>query len=142
MSISLRIFFFNPDNSIIKIPLSRFDRLSKNDPNESFPEYAGESIKCAIVCVELENRRPVKIINVNYTIVSFSSDGRIDQEKLHREGALAAQMMDLPDLFLPKNVVDLSPKIAQKQYHERFKWKPTKDEVDKIIDMVFSGTGK
>jgi len=142
MSISLRVFFFKPDKSIIKIPLSRFDQLFNNDSNESFPEYAGERIKCAIVCVELENRRPVKIINVNYTIVSFSSDGRIDQEKFHSEGALAMQMMDLPDLSLPKNVVDLSPKIARKKYHERFKWTPTKDEVDTIIEMVFSGADK
>jgi len=59
---------------------------------------------------------------------------------LHREGALAMQMMDLPDLTLPKNVFDLSPKIAQKKYHERFKWTPTKDEVDTIIEMVFSGS--
>ena len=110
MSMSIRVFFFNPDNSIVKIPLTRYDRLYNNDPNESFPEYAGKCIKCAIVCVELENRRPVKIININYTIVSFGLDGRIDQEKLHREGALAAQMMDLPDFFYLKMLLIFRPK--------------------------------
>ena len=140
MSISIRVFFFNHDNSIIKIPVSRYDRLFNNDPDESFPEYAGKRVRCAIAFVILKDRRPAKLTHIEYTIVSFGSDGRLDQEEFHREGALVMEALGFPDPSLPKNVVSLSPRIAQKRYHERFKWTPTEDEINSIIEMVWHGS--
>jgi len=40
MGVSLRIFMVHDDDSIHRIPLSRFLRLHERDQKECFPEYA------------------------------------------------------------------------------------------------------
>ena len=140
MSIGFHVFYFGSDNSITRVPFNRFDRLFENDSKESFPKYAGKRVKCAMVCVELKNRKPKDIIRIDYMLLYFGPDGKINQKEFQSELRLAMETISFRDFSLPKNVVDLLPKIAKEQYRERFTWTPTEKQVNDLIKMVFKKT--
>ena len=93
MSFRARAMFVDGDR-IIRVPLPRLDRLFPGDPNETMPEWAYRRMKCALVYVEIVKRKPVAVIKVDHTILAFGPDGQLDQAELHREGALAAEMLE------------------------------------------------
>ena len=62
MGLSIRIFIVEEDDTLKRLPMTRFDRLLKRDPNESLPKYAGKRVRYALIVVELINRRPIEIV--------------------------------------------------------------------------------
>jgi len=58
MGLSIRIFTVEEDDTLKRLPMTRFDRLLKRDPDESLPKYAGKRVRYALIVVELINRRP------------------------------------------------------------------------------------
>ena len=59
MGFSQRTFLVNEDDSLLRLPLTRYERLLQRDPEERFPQYAGKRIRYILAVVDLLNRRPV-----------------------------------------------------------------------------------
>jgi len=141
MGTGVRVFFIGTDNSVRKVPLTKFERLSDNRSDECFEEYAGERMRCAMVFVRLENRKPAEIIHADYFIVPFNADGRVDLKERERGRSLVMQSMDLfPPSANPgdrNKVIDAMPRIFKKKYDEEFKWEPTDVELAVIVKKVF-----
>jgi len=66
MGVGLRIFIVNDDNSLERLALTRYERLMRRDPDISFPQYSGKRVRYAEVAIELENRKPVEILRMEY----------------------------------------------------------------------------
>ena len=47
MGLGLRIFLINDDDSIQRLPLVRYERLWRRDPEECLPEYASKRVRYA-----------------------------------------------------------------------------------------------
>jgi len=99
MGISLRIFLVNDDDSIQRLALSRYDRLLERDPKERLPQYAGERVRYALAVVDLVDREPVEILRIQYSYLSFDSEGRIDPAEGEREARL------LLEIFPPEPII-------------------------------------
>jgi hypothetical protein len=78
MGLGSRIFLVNDDGSLQRLSLARYERLLHRDPKERLPQYAGKRIRYVLVVLEIENRRPTEVILVQYSYLSFDSEGRID----------------------------------------------------------------
>ncbi len=104
MGLGSRIFIVNDDQSMEKLSMARFERLFQRDPDERLLKYAGKRVKYAHVVVELENRKPVGVVMIQYSYLSFDSDGRIDQSSMEKEMQLGMQMM-------APNAYNIRPKI-------------------------------
>jgi hypothetical protein len=137
MGTGVRVFFISTDNSVRKVPLTKFERLSDNRSDECFEEYAGERVRCAMVFVRLENRKPAEIIHVDYFIVPFKADGRVDLKERERGRSLVMRSLDLSISPDRKKVINAIPRILKKKYDEEFKWEPTDVELAMIVKKVF-----
>ena len=137
MGTGVRVFFMGSDSSVRKVPLSKFERLYGNRSEECFPEYADERVRCAMVFVRLENRKPAEIIHADYFIVPFTSDGRVDQEERERGVSLIMRSIDLAPSPDRGKVIDATPRLFKKKYDEEFKWEPTDVELAMIVKKVF-----
>jgi hypothetical protein len=138
MGISLRIFVVNDDESIKRFPLSRFERLLRGDPKERLPEHAGKRVKYAEAAVELENRKPTRILRIVYHILSFDSEGRLDQAEQEKERRLVADIIAFPI----KNgssgrVIKAQGLFAKKRFEHHYRWTPTESVEMKIVEAVF-----
>jgi hypothetical protein len=78
MGLSIRVFLVNDDDTIQQLALSRYDRLLERDPKESFPQFAGKRIRYALIVVDLVDRKPVEILHMQYSFLSFDAEGKID----------------------------------------------------------------
>jgi len=138
MGTGVRVFFFDSDHMARKVPLSKFERLYDRRSDESLMEYAGERVKCAMVFVRLENRKPAEIIHMDYFIVPFKADGRVDQDERERGISLVMRSIDAPVSQESEKVISAMPRIFKKKYDEEFKWEPTNVELAMIVKKVFN----
>ncbi|TET68671.1 MAG: hypothetical protein E3J56_11075 [Candidatus Aminicenantes bacterium] len=67
---------------IIRISTSRFDRIQNRDPKEALIQYKDSRIRYAMVILQLENRKPISIVQIDYGYLLFDSEGRIDPDFL------------------------------------------------------------
>ena len=138
MGISIRIFFVNDYDSLKRIPLARYERLLKGDPEVRFEEYANKRVRYALIILEIVNRKPVDIIQTQYSILSFDSNGRIDAGEFEKEIHLGLQMLPPAKADLSfLNVVDARDRFAKKSFHDKLIWTPTKEIETRIMKAIF-----
>ena len=135
MGLSVRTFIFDEDGSMMKIGIGKYDRLWRRE--EAFPEYAGKKLRCSQVCIQLENRRPVDIIRVDYIFISFDRDGYIDAGEVERKMQFAGNMLGPIFSDYESNILDMGPDISRRLYSEEFMWTPTSSEIESIESAIF-----
>ena len=138
MSISLRVFLFNDNDTIERLPLTRYEHLLRKRPEECLPQYAGQRVRFAEVAIELKERKPVQILRVVYGVLPFDSEGRIDAVEQEKEMRLFADMMPpvLKDRPSSK-VVDAKHQFAKKRFDDQFRWEPTPQIEKAILEAIF-----
>ncbi|MEE4600494.1 MAG: hypothetical protein V2J65_04380, partial [Desulfobacteraceae bacterium] len=85
MGLSIRIFIVEDDDTIKRLPLARYERLLKRDPDERLLEYAGKRVRYALIVVDLINRRPIEVVRDEYAYLDFDKEGRL-KERVYEEG--------------------------------------------------------
>jgi hypothetical protein len=138
MGLSLRVFIVEDDDTIKRLPLARYERLLKRDPDERLLEYAGKRIRYALIVVDLVNRRPIEVVRDEFAYLDFDEDGRF-KEPEHDKGVSSA--LDMLDFFSlkqqDKRVIDARHKFARKRYFDKNRWEPTDEIVAAIAEAIF-----
>jgi len=137
MGVSLRIFLVNDDDTIKRFPLTRYERLMHGDPGECVPEYAGKRVRYAEVALEVADRKPVRILRMQYFIMSFDSRGRIDVSERQKEKRLAMDLLPPVDVNTQsKQVIDATHRFAKKRYDNEYRWIPSPEIEAEIVRAV------
>ena len=138
MGLGLRLYIVNDDDSLVRIPWARYERMFKRDPKERFPRYAGQRERCVEVVLELENREPIAIRRINYFLIKFDAHGRVDASEQKREMMLALDLLSFPDSpDEPRKVVNASHRFAKRRLEHSFKWMPSKTIESAIREAIF-----
>ena len=135
MSIGVRIMFLDGDR-IIRVSQRRFERLVDRDLNEAMPEYAGQRLRCAMVYVQLADRKPVEVVRIDYMVLPLDPEGRVDADLQSRKMMLAGEMFGFGMTGTAERVVDFGPYLAERQYRAEYKWKPTENEERALVDLA------
>ena len=138
MGIGLRIFLVNDDDSLQRLAVTKYERLLRRDPKERLPQYAGKRVRYALVVYEVENRKPVEILRIEYSWLCLDSEGRIDASEQERELRLALEVLPpLPMELHPKRVIDAHHRFAKKRYEDKYRWTPSPEIEAAIVHAVF-----
>lgn len=138
MGTSLRVFLVNDDDSIERLPMARYERLLSDEQGESCPQYAGRQIRYALVMLTLVDRKPVEIEQIQYSFLSFDSEGRLDPAEQEKESRLAMEI--LPPVSTDphsQQVIDARHYFARRRYESKYTWKPTHEIEEAIVGAVF-----
>ncbi len=138
MGISIRVFIVNEDDTLTRIPLSRYERLLKGDPEECFPQYAGKRIRYALAMVDLVNRKPTEILRMEYSMLSFDPNGKVDPAEKEKTARMA--MDAIPPLLMEQShqkVIDAQHHFAKKRYEREFIWTPSPEIETAINEAIF-----
>lgn len=135
MGISPRVHFFDEQNTLHKIPYSKFDRLLNGDKSVSFIKFKAQKIRCATSYVEMENRQPVNIVHCDYSIIPFNQFGQLDNESYQEGQKLMYQSIDLVSHFY--NVVEMQSVKAKQLYKKDFTWKANQQQIRAIVNQIF-----
>ena len=139
MGLTMRVYIINDDDSLRRLPNAKYERMLRGDPNESLMQYANKRIRYALAIVETENRKPNKIIRIQYSYLFFDSKGYLDSQELDQGMRLGINMVP-PTMDDGKNstVINAEHKFAKKRYTERYMWTPSRELEVAIVDAVFS----
>ena len=138
-----RILVFREDGEIRRIPIKIWDSLWNE--KSSMPEFAGQRVRFASVYFELQNRKPHKILRIDYSRIGFDSAGHLDKseltESMHIAGAMFEPVLDQAfGLGEPKDILDeLRPSLAKLKNETKYRWKPTAREAEKLRAIVMAG---
>ena len=136
MAISIRYYLFLDDGSLRRIP----QRIANELPfgRDAIPEFAGTRQRTAHVVLELQDAKPVRILDARGSYFEFDDVGRVDE---HLRNSMADRM-DLLGATRPKNkssVVDLVPEIKRRELDARDRWTLTADDLDKLAADLWPG---
>ena len=138
MGLRIRVFIVEDDETIKRLPLTRYERLINRSPDERLLEYAGKRVRYALIVVDLVNRRPIEIVRDEFGFLDFDDEGRFKEPHYEKEESLA---FDLLDPFLSdqtnSQVIDARHKFAKKRYFDKFSWTPTDEIVVEIAEAIF-----
>ena len=141
MGDTLRIIVVHSDDSLRRIPNTRFNRLKDGDPYERFPEYAGERVRCVEIIAHLHQRQPVTILRIIYPILTFDADGRLDRRRNDEERKVDGDMWNA---HLGYILGDVSKEESQREQEYfttlrdlKFRWIPDERLERKIKEFAF-----
>jgi hypothetical protein len=138
MGLSIRIFIVADDDTIKRLPLARYERLLKRDPDERLLEYAGKRVRYALIVVELINRRPVEVVRDEYAYLDFDDEGRLNVSKHEQKESLAFDMLSFfSSEQHDKRIIDARHKFAKKRYFDKYRWEPSDEIVAGIAEAIF-----
>jgi hypothetical protein len=84
MGLSLRLLVVDKADHIYQLHVSRFDQMRDDPKTHRLPQFAGERARSAEAVVELLRRKPVHIIRMTFSILTFDQKGCLDREAYER----------------------------------------------------------
>ena len=138
MGLGTRIFIVNDDDTLKRMPIMRYHRLFKRDPEERFLEYAGNRIRYVLVVLELKNRKPVEILRIQYSYFAFDQKGRLREDERERATRLSMEMIK-PSLSEQESnhIINAGYKFAKKRFDREFRWEPSAELEAAIFQAIF-----
>ena len=94
MGLSIRVFIVENDDTIKRLPLARYERLLRRDPDERLSRYAGQRVRYALIVVDLINRRPVEVVRDEYAHLDFDREGRLKEPEFENEEIFKQQFKE------------------------------------------------
>ena len=126
------------EDEIIRLSNAKFERLYSNPPKDNLEEFAGQRVRWAEIIVELDNRKPSKILHATYGYLHFKSDGCLNGDRLMQDAAVAMNA-GFPDFFVeeePQNVINAQQEFAKRQRDHSVWWKPNSTLERQIFDAA------
>ena len=141
MGIGVRAFFVT-DVGVSRVAFYRVERLLCGHSQEIMPGCAGQRMRCALAYIEFVNRRAVAVRHVDYLVLPFASDGRLDRTERRRSRALMMASAQTWSSTVSEPVVEFGPHLAARRYRTEFKWVPTAVEVNALVGQALKGRGR
>jgi hypothetical protein len=139
MGLGTKIFIVKEDDSLERLTLKRYTRLLKRHPDERLMQFAGKRIRYALTVLEMMNRKPIKILMVEYSVLTFDSEGRLDISEREKATRLVIDMLEpIASEKKSTQVIDAKHKFAKKRFDEHYLWKPT-PEIKVAIEAAIFG---
>ena len=125
MGEAFRVFLVGDDDSLRRLSLRLYERMLKEDPKESIPEFAGKRLRYALVFLELFDRKPVEVIQIQYSYLSFDAEGKIDQSEFEKQARLSMEVVDSSN-SKPQTgkIIFAGHRFAEKRIRDHYHWTP------------------
>ena len=138
MGVSVRVFIIEEDDTVHKLSHAAFERLTRQDPKEYLPKYAGQKVRYVLIAVQMKNRKPVDILHTEESFFNFDTTCRLDFSDRNEMIELVYDSLPPIEINRPKEkIVDARHHFAKKKYKRKFTWKPTPQIAETIVGMIF-----
>jgi hypothetical protein len=76
--LSCRLFLVDENDVLYRLLNAKFDQMLRRPAEHRLPRFAGARVRMASVIVGLEDRKPIRVVRTNYSILSFDKTERFD----------------------------------------------------------------
>ena len=139
MGTGCRILLFDDNESLQQLSMARLDRLLRFERGESLPHFGGKRVRCARVFLETAGRQVLAITHIDYFLLSFDDNGRINKKEWEKGVRLGMELLpSILDGEYPKQVINAKHRFARRRYEHEFKWKPSRKVEQAIVAAILS----
>lgn len=85
MRFSVLLLVIDQNDNIHRLEIARFGPMLDTPRSHRFPQFAGQRVRAAEVVVELKQRRPIRVVRMTQSILTFDQTGYLDAEALGRQ---------------------------------------------------------
>ena len=137
MGTSIRHILVDQDDTVIRLRNRLFQNLWDNSQAYTLPQFAGCRLRWAEAAVELQDRKPVRILRVVFCYLYFDHRGRLDRDRVMRDGALMMEA-GMGSIFPTKSgsVIHASSRFAARRRDHEAIWKPSPELKQAIYDAA------
>ena len=89
----------------------------------TLPEYSGQTIKIADVCIELVDRKPYKIIRIDCMKHKVDENGGLDTEYEKESGKHFINIIETPKVISQSSVLNATSVFEAKRLEGKYTWK-------------------
>ena len=127
--VTVYIFCFTDDGKVIRIPYTKWKRISSGD--ETVEEFSNLSIHIAYAYLLLENRKPDYCPRIEGQIYYFDPSGRvIDDDRNYFD-----LLQDIDEASA--DVINLQHRKRKKEVQEKYYWELNSQQVQAVIDCIW-----
>ena len=139
MGVRARVFLVDDQGKLVRFSYARSERLWHFDPVESVHECSPRFARFAIASVQFVDRKPHRLLRVDYSRIKLDDEGRFDQEAIQRSlGLVAASMPWLrPAREERGNVIRAEHRFHRARYRSEFNWEPSTKQREEIHRLAF-----
>jgi len=92
----------------------------------------------APVVLELESRKPVEILRIQYSYFAFDSQGHLREDEREKKARLSMDMIKpMQSDQEPNLVIDARYKFAKKRFAREYMWEPSPEVETAIFKEIF-----
>ena len=126
MGTSIRHILVDQDDTVIRLSNRLFQNLWDNSQAHTLPQFAGCRLRWAEAAVELQDRKPARILRVVFCYLYFDHRGCLDRDKVMRDGALIMEA-GMASIVPTKSgsVINASSRFAARRRDHEAIWKPS-----------------
>jgi hypothetical protein len=84
VGLSCRIVLLDVNDGLYRLPFAKYDQMLRNPSDYCLPRFAGTRTRMAEGFVELQHRRPTSVIRINFSMIPFDRDGRVERGAFDR----------------------------------------------------------
>lgn len=138
MSFSLRNFIIDDYENIRRIPATTISRLFNGDVEVAFKEYSNKTMKCVVVSVENENRKPISIVRFICNYLPFDSLGMLDMNAINEHTMSAIESFVPKDEEKNENIITSEEEAFRlKKLKNKYSWVLSDELKSRIHKEIF-----
>jgi len=134
---SIRHILVDQNAAAIRLSNRLFQRLWDDSQDDTLPQFAGCRVRWAEAAVELQDRKPLRVLRVIFCYLYFDHQGRLDRDKVIKDGALIMEA-GMGSIAPTKSgsVIHASSRFAARGRDHEAIWKPSPDLNKAIYDAA------
>jgi hypothetical protein len=78
MGLSCRVFLLDEKDVLYRLSNAQFDQMLLTPAKHRLPRFAGARVRMVSVIVGLEDRKPIRVVLISYSVLPFDKTGRLD----------------------------------------------------------------
>jgi hypothetical protein len=135
MALAFRYYLF-PESVPQRLSKKLLEGLIRG--RERMPQFAGTKQRTAEIILELEDRRPIRIVRATGSYFHFDHDGA-----LHFLADAAVNLLDTHRALEnaknapPSKVVDLAPLLNRRKVEREHRWELSTEQLDLIVKDIW-----
>jgi hypothetical protein len=107
MGISHRMFLIDSEDCLYRLPTSTFHAMLQAPVLRRYPQFSGQRVRTASICIELVDRQPTEIVRATFDILTFDDEGYFERDLYLQQQSSRAELAMAPMIFDPPSNTDV-----------------------------------
>ncbi len=135
MSLTSYVFHFSEDDSVKRLPMARWNRISDNQ--ERFIGFENQIIRIAYAYIELHQRKPLYCQRIEGSKYRINQKGLLDQHYTFKNLVSPLDTLMTTADKETSNVISAEVYFRLRRYRNCCTWTPSPEDINKMIALIW-----